>query len=163
MMGHEMGKRNEGIKVIARNRRARYEYEIEDTFEAGLVLQGTEVKSLRQGNCDISQAFARPRGDEIYLVDMHIAPYEQGNISNHEPKRRRKLLLHRREIDRLISRCTQRGYTIIPLRVYFRGGFAKAEIGLARHKKQWDKRRRKEERQRREDAERALGRRQRRR
>ncbi len=156
-----MGKGSESIRIVARNRRARHEYEVEDTCEAGLVLQGTEVKSLRQGNCDISQAFARPRGDEMYLLDMHIAPYDQGNIRNHEPKRPRKLLLHRREINRLVSQCTQRGYTIIPLRVYFRGGYAKVEIGLARHKKQWDKRRKKEERQRREDAERALGRRRR--
>lgn len=154
-----MAKSKDNVKIVARNRKARHEYEIEDTYEAGLVLEGTEVKSLREGNCSLDQAFARPRGDEIYLFDMHIPPYEAGTHANHEPKRPRKLLLHRREIDRIISQCTQRGYTLIPLRLYFRSGLAKVEIALARHRKHWDKRRKKEERQRREDAQRALRRR----
>ncbi|MGD2173906.1 MAG: SsrA-binding protein SmpB [Candidatus Brocadiaceae bacterium] len=156
-----MAKSANSVKIVATNRRARHDYEIEDTYEAGLVLQGTEVKSLRQGNCSISEAFARPRADELYLIDMHIAPYEAGNVQNHDPKRPRKLLLHRREMDRVISQCTQRGYTLIPLSVYFKGGYAKVEIALARRRKQWDKRRQKEERQRREDTERELRRRRR--
>jgi SsrA-binding protein len=146
-------------RTVARNRRARHEYEIEDTYEAGIVLQGTEVKSLRQGNCSIEEAYARPHKGEMFLMDMHIAPYEQGNIQNHEPKRPRKLLLHRREIDRISSQVQERGRTIIPLSVYFKQGRAKVEIGIARRRKQWDKRRKKEERQRRQDAERALRRR----
>ena len=127
-----------------------------------MVLQGTEVKSLRNGTCSLGEAYARPKGDELYLYDMHIPPYEQGNIQNHEPKRPRKLLLHRREIDRIISRCSQRGYTLIPLLVYFKEGYAKVEIGLARRKRQWDKRHKKEAEQQRKDAQAALARRKRR-
>ncbi len=154
-----MSPTDKGVKIVARNRKARHEYEIEDTYEAGLVLRGTEVKSLREGNSSIAEAFARPKGDELYLYDMHIPPYEAGNIQNHDPKRPRKLLLHRRQIDRIISQCTQRGYTLIPLSVYFREGYAKVELALARHKKSWDKRRQKEERQRRRDLQRELHRR----
>lgn len=154
-----MTAKKDNVRTVARNRKARHEFEIEDTYEAGLVLQGTEVKSLRTGNCSIEEAYARPHRDEIYLFDMHIPPYEQGNIQNHEPKRPRKLLLHRRQIDRIISRVTQEGYTLIPLRVYFRDGYAKVQIAVARRRKQWDKRRKKEERQRRKDMERELRRR----
>ncbi len=145
--------------MVARNRRARHEFEIEDTYEAGMVLQGTEVKSLRRGNCSLEEAYARPRGDEVFLYDMHIAPYEEGNIQNHEPKRPRKLLLHRREINTIAGQVNQKGYTLIPLSVYFRNGYAKAEIAVARRRKQWDKRRQKEERQRREDLQRQMRRR----
>ncbi len=161
-MTNTMARKDEHVKIVARNRKARHEYEVEDTYEAGLALKGTEVKSLRQGNCSLSEAFARPRGDEIFLYDMHIPPYEAGTHTNHEPKRPRKLLLHRREIDRIISQCTRRGYTLIPLRLYFRRGLAKVEIALARHRKPWDKRRKKEQRQQRKEAERALRRRTRR-
>jgi SsrA-binding protein len=150
---------NSGIQLVARNRRARRDFVIEDTYEAGMALQGTEVKSLRSGNCSLAQAYARPRGDELYLIDAHIPPYEQGNIQNHEPTRPRKLLLHRRQIDRIISQCTQRGYTLIPLRVYFKDGYAKVEIGLARRRQKWDKRQKKEAEQRRRDARDALRRR----
>ena len=126
---------------MAQNRKARHKYFVEDAYEAGLVLQGTEVKSLRQGTCSIQESFARPRGDELYLYGMHIPPYEQGNIQNHEPKRPRKLLMHRHEINRIISLCTQRGYTLVPLSVYFRGALAKVEIALARARPMGDKRR----------------------
>ncbi len=149
----------ENVKIVARNRKAWHDFVIEDTCEAGMVLQGTEVKSLRDGACSLDEAYARPQGQELYLFDMHIPPYEQGNIRNHEPKRPRKLLLHRREIGRIISQCTQRGYTIVPLSVYFKGGHAKVEIALARRKKRWDKRRKKEAEQRREEVRNALRRR----
>ncbi len=154
-----MAKKTDNVKIVARNRKARHEYDIEDTYEAGIVLQGTEVKSLRQGNCSLNEAWARPRGGEVFLIDMHIPPYDQASIANHEPKRPRKLLLHKREIDRIISQCTQRGYTLVPLSVYFKGGYAKVELALARHRKQWDKRRQKEKRQQREEASRAMRRR----
>ena len=147
------------VKIVARNRKARHDFTIEDTCEAGMVLQGTEVKSLRNGACSLEQAYARPKGQEIYLFDMHIPPYEQASIRNHEPMRPRKLLLHRREIGRLISQCTQRGYTLVPLSVYFKEGYAKVEIGLARRKQRWDKRRKKEAEQHREEARNALRRR----
>ncbi|MCD6416297.1 MAG: SsrA-binding protein SmpB [Planctomycetes bacterium] len=146
------------VKIVARNRRARHDYYIEDTYEAGLALQGTEVKSLRQGECSVTEAYAAPRGDELFIFDMHIPPYEAGNIQNHEPTRPRKLLLHRWQLDRIISRCTQRGYTLIPLCVYFKEGRAKVEIALAQRRKLWDKRRKTEERQRRRDAKRDLSR-----
>jgi SsrA-binding protein len=149
----------DGIKVVARNRRARHEFFIEDTYEAGLVLRGSEVKSLRDGACSLEEAYAKPRGEELYLHDMHIAPYEQAGVRNHEPKRPRKLLLHRRQIDRVISQCTQRGYTLVPLRVYFKGGYAKVQIALARRKRHWDKRQKKAAEQRRKDARDALRRR----
>jgi SsrA-binding protein len=152
----------DSVKVVAKNRHARRDFLVEDTYEAGLALQGSEVKSLRRGECSLTEAYARPRGEEIYIYDMHIPPYEQANIHNHEPKRPRKLLLHRREIDRIISQCTQRGYTLIPLSVYFKAGYAKVEIGLARRKRKWDKRDKKAAEQRRKDARAELGRRRRR-
>lgn len=154
-----MRTRQNSVKIVARNRRARHDFFIEDTYEAGMVLQGTEVKSLRNGTCSLAEAYARPRGDELYLHDMHIPPYEQAGIQNHEPKRPRKLLLHRQEIGRIISRCTRRGYTLIPLSVYFKEGYAKVEIGLARRRRHWDKREKKEAEQRRKDAQQDLGRR----
>ncbi len=156
-----MAREGNNVKIVARNRRARHDFFIENTYEAGMVLQGTEVKSLRNGACSLGQAFARPRGDELYLYDMHIPPYEQGNILNHEPKRPRKLLLHRREIRRIISQCSQRGYTLIPLSVYFKAGHAKVEIGLARRRKHWDKREKKQAQQRSRETRRELERRRR--
>jgi SsrA-binding protein len=157
-----MKPRQTGLKIVATNRRARHDFLVEDTYEAGLVLQGTEVKSLRMGSCTIAQAYARPRGNEVYLFDMHIPPYEAGSVFNHEPARPRKLLLHRREVDRIVSRCTQRGYTLVPLSVYFRNGYAKVEIGLARRRRKWDDREKKRARLRREEARSELGRRRRR-
>jgi len=154
-----MKNRTDSIRVVARNRRARRDFAVEDTCEAGLVLVGTEVKSLRNGACSIGQAFARRKGDELWLFDMHIPPYEQGNILNHDPTRPRKLLLHRREIARIISRCSERGYTLIPLSVYFKGGYAKVELGLARRKKRWDKRQKVEAERHRKEVRQALRRR----
>jgi SsrA-binding protein len=130
----------EGRKVIATNRKASHSYFLEDRFEAGLVLTGTEIKSIRAGRVSLQQAYVLARGDELWLIDAHIAPYEHGNRQNHEPRRPRKLLLHRRQIDRLIDRVATRGYTIIPTLLYLKGGRAKLEIALARGKRQYDKR-----------------------
>jgi len=154
-----MSPKQTGIHVVARNRKARHEFIVEDTYEAGMVLVGSEVKSLRAGNCSINEAYARPRGEELFLFDMHIAPYEQATIEKHEPKRPRKLLLHRRELDRIIAQVSQKGTTLVPLSVYFKGGYAKVELALARRRKVHDKRRASQERQRREDLRRELGRR----
>ena len=132
--------REEGIKIIARNRRARHDYQIEDTFEAGLVLTGTEVKSLRAGRASLNEAFAQVSGGELWLHGMHIPEYERGTWTNHEPRRTRKLLLHRKEIDRLASQSAERGFTIVPLSLYFSGGRAKVELGLGRGKRTYDKR-----------------------
>jgi SsrA-binding protein len=122
------------------NRRARHEYHILESFEAGLVLHGTEVKSLREGGASLSEAFARFRDGEAWLLGMHIPPYKQGSFSNAEPTRPRKLLLHKAEIVRLQSRVSEKGLTIVPLRLYFTRGRAKVQLGLARGKKFWDKR-----------------------
>lgn len=127
-------------KIICQNRKAHFLYAVEDRYEAGLALTGTEVKSLRQGKASIVEAFAQPIGDELYLVNMHIPPYEQGNIYNTDPTRMRKLLLHRREIDQLIGAATRKGYTLVPLSVYFKNGRAKVEIGVGKGKKAFDKR-----------------------
>jgi SsrA-binding protein len=132
--------REQGIKVIARNRRARHDYHIEDTVEAGLVLTGTEVKSLRAGRASLNEAFGQVSGDELWLHGMHIPEYKQGTWTNHEPRRTRKLLLHRKEIERFASQAAERGFTIIPLSLYFSGGRAKVELALARGKRTYDKR-----------------------
>jgi len=154
-----MAKSKGNIKIVATNRRARRDYAIEDTYEAGLILQGTEVKSLRNSACSLGQAYVRPRGNELYLVDMHIPPFAQGNIMNHEETRPRKLLLHRREIGSVVAQCAQRGKTVIPLSVYFRNGYAKVEIAVARRRRKWDKRDKKAAEQFRRDAYRELRRR----
>lgn len=132
--------REQGVKVIARNRRARHDYHIEDTIEAGLVLTGTEVKSLRAGRASLTEAFAQISGDELWLHGLHIPEYAQGTWTNHDPRRTRKLLLHRKEIDRLASQVAERGFTIVPLSLYFSGGKAKVELALARGKRTYDKR-----------------------
>lgn len=129
-----------GEHLVATNRKARHEFFIEETYEAGLMLTGTEVKSLRSGRASIQESFARVEDGEIWLYHMHIPPYEAGNIFNHDPMRPRKLLLHRREVDRLYGRVQQKGYTLVPLRLYFRRGIAKLELGLGRGKRQYDKR-----------------------
>lgn len=128
-------------RLIASNKRARRDYEILESIEAGLVLQGTEVKSLRTGRADLAGSFARIEGEEVWLYDCHIPPYKQGGYVNHEPKRPRKLLLHRSEIKRLIGKVAQKGVTIIPLKLYFKGGYAKVLIGIARGRVKGDKRR----------------------
>lgn len=125
---------------IARNRRARHDYEILDTWEAGLVLTGTEVKSLRNGKANLSDAYGIVKDGEIWLLNLHISPYEQGNQFNHDPTRTRKLLLHKREIRRMIGSVEREGLTLVPLELYFRRGVAKVTLGLARGKKSHDKR-----------------------
>jgi SsrA-binding protein len=132
--------RPRGEKLIADNRRARHEYELFERIEAGLVLQGTEVKALREGRATIQRAFADVRGDEIWLVGANIAAYDKGGFANHDPERDRKLLLHRREIDRLRGRVQEKGLTLVPIRLYFKDGRAKVEIALARGKELRDKR-----------------------
>jgi SsrA-binding protein len=126
--------------MIVENRRARFEYHILESFEAGLVLTGTEVKSMRAGGVSLSEAYARFRDGEAWLLGMHIPPYKQGSFSNAEPNRPRKLLLHKEEIARLQSRVGEKGLTIVPLRLYFTRGIAKVQLGVARGKKLWDKR-----------------------
>lgn len=126
--------------MIVENRRARFEYHILESLEAGLVLSGTEVKSIRAGGVSLSEAYARIRDGEAWLLGMHIPPYKQGSFSNAEPNRPRKLLLHKEEIARLQSRVGEKGLTIVPLRLYFTRGMAKVQLGVARGKKLWDKR-----------------------
>jgi len=133
--------RPRGEKLIADNRRARHEYELLDRVEAGLVLRGTEVKALREGRATIQRAFADVRGSEIWLVGANIASYDKGGTANHDPERDRKLLLHRREIDRLRGSVQEKGLTLVPTRLYFKDGRAKVEIALARGKELRDKRR----------------------
>ena len=133
--------RAKGEKLIADNRRARHDYHLLDRYEAGLVLTGTEVKSLRDGKATLQQAYADVREGEAWLVGLHIAEYGQGNRSNHDPDRPRKLLLHRREIDQLYGRVRERGFTVVPTRLYFRDGRVKVELALARGKELHDKRR----------------------
>lgn len=130
----------QGVKVIARNRRARHEYHIEDTVEAGLVLTGTEVKSLRAGRASLADGFGVITDSEAWLHGVHIPEYAHGTWTNHEPRRVRKMLLHRNEIDRLASSTRERGLTLIPLSLYFKDGKAKIELGLARGKRTYDKR-----------------------
>lgn len=133
-----MGK--ESKKLIANNKKARFDYFIEDTYEAGISLHGTEVKSLRMGKCSVKESFIRVENGEVYIYNMHISPYEKGNIFNKDPLRVRKLLLHKYEINKLAGQMQQKGYTIVPLTVYFKGSHVKVEIGLARGKKLYDKR-----------------------
>jgi SsrA-binding protein len=127
-------------KLIAQNRRARYDYSIEDTFEAGLALTGTEVKSCREGRVSLTDAYATVRDGEAWLIGCHISPYSHGNRANHEPTRPRKLLLHRGEIELLERKLTQEGRTLVPLRLYFKHGLAKVELGVGRGKRRHDKR-----------------------
>ncbi len=130
-----------GRKVVATNRQARFNYEILDTFEAGMVLRGSEVKSLRAGHVQLKDAYADIRDGEVWLVNAHISPYGFAEHGGHEPERQRKLLLHRREIDRLFGRIREEGLTLVPTQVYFSNGRAKVELGLGKGKKRHDKRR----------------------
>ena len=132
--------REKGRKVIASNRKARHDYAILDTYEAGIALTGTEVKSLRAGRASLVDAFAQERDGELYLHGMHIPEYAQGTWTNHEPRRTRKLLLNRLEINRLIGKLKESGLTLVPLSLYFSDGWAKVEVGLAKGKKSYDKR-----------------------
>lgn len=133
-----MGK--ESIKLIANNKKAYHDYFIEDTYEAGISLAGTEVKSLRMGKCSVKESFIRIENGEMIVYGMHISPYEKGNIFNKDPLRPRKLLLHKYEINKLAGKMAEKGYTIVPLKVYFKGSLVKVEIGLAKGKKLYDKR-----------------------
>lgn len=130
----------ESVKVAAKNNKAYHDYFIEEKYEAGIALAGTEVKSIRQGNVNLKDSFCLVKDGEISVVGMHISPYEKGNIFNKDPRRTRKLLMHKREIMRLFGRIQQDGYSLIPLSVYFRGPRVKLEIGLAKGKKLYDKR-----------------------
>ena len=130
----------EPIKIVAENRKARHDYFLDETYEAGISLVGTEVKSLRAGKVNLRDSYADVANNEVFVHNMHISPYDKGNRFNHDPERPRKLLLHKQEIRRLLGQTTQKGYTLIPLRVYFKRGRAKVEIALARGKKLYDKR-----------------------
>lgn len=127
-------------KIVATNKKAFHDFHILDTYEAGMSLRGTEVKSLRLGNCSVRESYARVEGGEMYLYDMHIAPYEQATYANHDPRRKRKLLLHKWEIDRIAGKVQEKGLTLVPTKVYFSRGRAKVEIGVARGKQVHDKR-----------------------
>jgi SsrA-binding protein len=146
-------------KIVVSNRRALHDYEILDRFEAGIVLTGSEVKSLRGGRGSLSEAYGRVQGGEVWLEGMHVPPYEQGEKRGYDPIRRRKLLLHRNEIERLIGKTQERGLTLVPLRVYFSHGLAKVEVGLGRGKRQFEKRQTTLEREHRREMDRAARRR----
>lgn len=133
-------KKPNGVKIVAENRKARHDYEILDRMEAGLVLLGTEVKSARQGRVNLKDSYAAARDGELFLMQCHISPYTHSHYDNHDALRPRKLLFHRRELRRLIGKITERGLTLVPLRVYFRGGRLKVELALARGKKAHDRR-----------------------
>ena len=136
----DMAEKKQAVKLIANNKKAYFDYFIEDKYEAGIELFGTEVKSLRMGKCSIKESFLRIERGEVYVYGMHISPYEKGNIFNKDPLRIRKLLLHKREIMKLSGEIAQKGYTLVPLSVYFKGSLVKVEIGLAKGKKLYDKR-----------------------
>ncbi|HHT97846.1 MAG TPA: SsrA-binding protein SmpB [Clostridiales bacterium] len=130
----------ENYKLIANNKKAYFDYFIEDKYEAGIALHGTEVKSLRMGKCSVKEAFVRIERGEVFIYNMHVSPYEKGNIFNKDPLRVKKLLLHKYEINKINGQLVQKGYTLVPLRVYFKGSLVKVEIGLGRGKKLYDKR-----------------------
>jgi SsrA-binding protein len=148
-----------GEHAVATNRRARHDYLIEETFEAGIVLSGSEVKSLRQGRASLTESYARVDDGEVWLEGLHIPPYEQGEKRGYDPKRRRKLLLHRAEIERLIGKTAEKGLTLVPMRVYFTRGLAKVQIGLGRGKRSFEKRQALAEREHRREMDQALHRR----
>ena len=130
----------DSYKLVANNKKAYHDYFIEDTYEAGITLAGTEVKSLRMGKCSIKESFIKIEKGEVLIYGMHISPYEKGNIFNKDPLRVRKLLLHRKQISKLMGQIAEKGYTLVPLKVYFTGSLAKVEVGLAKGKKLYDKR-----------------------
>ena len=151
----------EGVKVVVQNRRARFDYAIEDRYEAGLVLSGSEVKSLRAGNVSLSDAYAQPRGGELFLLNCRIGEYQPAAYFGHSPLRDRKLLLKREELDRIRGKVEQRGYTLVPLSLYFKAGWAKVELGLARGRTHEDRREVIAERESKREMDRALSRRRR--
>ena len=135
-----MAKGKESQKLIANNKKAYHDFFIDETYECGIALQGTEVKSMRMGKCSIKEAFVRIEDGEVFVYGMHVSPYEKGNIFNKDPLRVKKLLLHKYEINKLLGKIKEKGYTLVPLQVYFKDGKVKVEIGLARGKKLYDKR-----------------------
>lgn len=143
-------------KLVAQNKKARHDYAIEETFEAGIVLQGTEIKSVRNARVNLKDSYARIDKGEIFLHNMHISPYEQGNRYNHDPLRTRKLLLHKKQISRLIGETKESGYSIVPLKMYIKDGYAKMLIGVARGKKKYDKRQDLKQKEAKRDIERAF-------
>lgn len=151
-----MSGKKQGIKVVAENRRARHEYHIHETFEAGIALTGTEIKSLRGGRANLTDSYARIENGELYLISAHISPYEQGNRFNHEPRRNRKLLMHKSEILRLLGKTREKGYTLIPLKFYLTHGLAKIELALASGKDLYDKRQASAEKDAKREVERTL-------
>jgi len=144
------------VKVVCQNRKAFHDYFIEDTLEAGIALSGTEVKSLREGKANLKDSYVLVKGGEVFLLNCHISPYSHGNIMNHDPVRTRKLLLHRKEIDRVSGKAAAKGYTLIPLKIYFKASFAKVEIGLAKGKRLFEKRDTIKEREARREIEKAM-------
>jgi SsrA-binding protein len=152
-----MAEKQRAEPTMADNRKARHDYFIEESYEAGIVLKGSEIKSIRAGRCNLRGGYARAQNGEVWLYDVHISPYEQsGTYFNHEPTRPRRLLLHRREISRIVGQIERQGYTLVPLRVYLKGRLAKLELGLAKGKKLYDKRNDIAERQAKRDIDRAM-------
>ena len=149
-----MAKEKEPQKLIANNKKAYHEYFIDETYEAGIALHGTEVKSMRMGKCSIKESFVRIEDGEVFVYGMHVSPYEKGNIFNKDPLRVRKLLLHKSEINKLLGKMKEKGIAVIPLKVYFKGSLVKVEIGLAKGKKLYDKRQDIAKKDQRRDAER---------
>jgi len=145
-----------GVKVVATNRKAAHNYHLGERYEAGLILTGTEIKSIRAGRVNLGDGYVQPQDGELWLLNVHIAPYDPAGRQGHAPRRPRKLLLHRREINRLVSRVQERGYTIVPLRLYLKNGRAKVEIALARGKRKYDKRQAIAKRDAQREVERAL-------
>lgn len=135
-----MAKKKETQKLIANNKKAFHDYFIDETYEAGVALHGTEVKSMRMGKCSIKEAFIRIENGEVFVYGMHVSPYEKGNLFNKDPLRVKKLLMHKYEINKLSAKIAEKGYTLVPLQVYFKEGRVKVEVGLARGKKLYDKR-----------------------
>ena len=144
------------MKIVCQNRKAYHDYTIEETIEAGMQLLGTEVKSLRQGKANLKDSYVVIKDSEVFLLNCHISPYSHGNIMNHDPLRTRKLLLQRKEIERLKGKTRQKGYTLIPLKLYFKGSFAKVEVGFAKGKRKYEKRETIREREAKRTIERAL-------
>lgn len=139
-VGGDIMEKETGIKIVSENRKARHDYHIHESYEAGIALTGTEVKSLRAGKANLKDSYARIENGELMLHNLHISPYEQGNRFNHEPLRTRKLLMHRYEINKLVGKTQEKGFTLVPLKLYFTRGKAKVQLGLATGKKTYDKR-----------------------
>lgn len=147
---------HKAMKIVSQNRKAFHDYSIEETFEAGIQLLGTEVKSLRDGKANLKDSYVLVKNAELFLLNCHISPYSHGNIMNHEPLRTRKLLMHRKEIERMMGKMQQKGYALVPLKIYFKGPFAKVEIGFAKGKRTYEKREAIKEREAKRDIERVM-------